>query len=60
MGGELLRQSDVRSTRRLFLSPSHAPLCPAQYGKTALGLSKDWGVSLTEANETLDRWYRYV
>ncbi|PRP82180.1 hypothetical protein PROFUN_10451 [Planoprotostelium fungivorum] len=28
------------------------------YGKTAMGLSKDWGVSLNEAKETLARWYR--
>ncbi|EFA79328.1 mitochondrial DNA polymerase A [Heterostelium album PN500] len=27
------------------------------YGKTAHGLSKDWGVTLKEAQETLDRWY---
>ncbi|KAK5576407.1 hypothetical protein RB653_007550 [Dictyostelium firmibasis] len=27
------------------------------YGKTAHGLSQDWGVSLNEAKETLNRWY---
>lgn len=27
------------------------------YGKTAMGLSKDWGVSLQEAKDTLQRWY---
>ena len=27
------------------------------YGKTAHGLSKDWGVSLEEAKETVKRWY---
>jgi hypothetical protein len=27
------------------------------YGKTAHGLSKDWGVSTKEAEETLTRWY---
>ena len=27
------------------------------YGKTAHGLSKDWGVSLKEAEETVARWY---
>ncbi|KYQ92753.1 putative protein serine/threonine kinase [Tieghemostelium lacteum] len=27
------------------------------YGKTAMGLSKDWGVSLKEAKETLNRWF---
>ncbi len=27
------------------------------YGKTAHGLSKDWGVSLSEAKNTLERWY---
>ena len=27
------------------------------YGKTAHGLSKDWGVSLDEAKETVNRWY---
>jgi DNA polymerase-1 len=27
------------------------------YGKTAHGLSKDWGVSLKEAEETVRRWY---
>ena len=27
------------------------------YGKTAHGLSKDWGVSQTEAQEMLDKWY---
>ena len=27
------------------------------YGKTAHGLSKDWGVSLEEAQATVDRWY---
>jgi DNA polymerase I len=27
------------------------------YGKTAHGLSKDWGTSLKEAEETVDRWY---
>jgi DNA polymerase-1 len=28
------------------------------YGKTARGLAQDWNVSLTEANETLEAWYR--
>jgi len=27
------------------------------YGKTAIGLSKDWGVSITEAQQTLDLWF---
>lgn len=27
------------------------------YGKTAHGLSKDWKVSLEEAQETVERWY---
>tara|TARA_B110000208_G_scaffold131611_1_gene159482 strand:+ start:143 stop:2242 length:2100 start_codon:yes stop_codon:yes gene_type:complete len=27
------------------------------YGKTAHGLSKDWDVSLSEAQDTLERWY---
>eukprot|EP00471_Norrisiella_sphaerica_P011153 CAMPEP_0184502572 /NCGR_PEP_ID=MMETSP0113_2-20130426/50732_1 /TAXON_ID=91329 /ORGANISM="Norrisiella sphaerica, Strain BC52" /LENGTH=1086 /DNA_ID=CAMNT_0026891819 /DNA_START=240 /DNA_END=3500 /DNA_ORIENTATION=- len=27
------------------------------YGKTVQGLSKDWGVSLDEAQELLDKWY---
>ena len=27
------------------------------YGKTAHGLAKDWKVSTTEAQETLDRWF---
>ena len=27
------------------------------YGKTAHGLSKDWGVSMEEAEETVARWY---
>ena len=27
------------------------------YGKTAHGLSKDWGVTLKEAEETVERWY---
>ncbi|EGC29930.1 hypothetical protein DICPUDRAFT_158421 [Dictyostelium purpureum] len=27
------------------------------YGKTAHGLSTDWGVTLKEAQETLNRWY---
>ncbi len=27
------------------------------YGKTALGLSKDWGVTLSEAKDTLEKWY---
>ncbi|XP_024528617.1 DNA polymerase I A, chloroplastic/mitochondrial [Selaginella moellendorffii] len=27
------------------------------YGKTAMGLSKDWKVSLYEAQQTLDLWY---
>ncbi len=27
------------------------------YGKTAHGLSKDWGVSLEEAEDTVKRWY---
>mmetsp|Transcript_11467 Transcript_11467/g.23289 ORF Transcript_11467/g.23289 Transcript_11467/m.23289 type:complete len:181 (+) Transcript_11467:2812-3354(+) len=27
------------------------------YGKTSRGLAKDWGVSLPEAKETIDRWY---
>ena len=27
------------------------------YGKTARGLSKDWGVTLAEAEETLERWF---
>eukprot|EP01091_Cochliopodium_minus_P012877 TRINITY_DN4009_c0_g1_i1.p1 TRINITY_DN4009_c0_g1~~TRINITY_DN4009_c0_g1_i1.p1 ORF type:complete len:1086 (-),score=342.32 TRINITY_DN4009_c0_g1_i1:57-3314(-) len=27
------------------------------YGKTARGLSQDWGVTLQEAQDTLERWY---
>ena len=27
------------------------------YGKTAHGLSKDWGVDIKEAEETVNRWY---
>lgn len=27
------------------------------YGKTAHGLSRDWGTSLDEAKDTVDRWY---
>lgn len=27
------------------------------YGKTAHGLSKDWGVSVKEAEDTVDKWY---
>jgi len=27
------------------------------YGKTAFGLSKDWGVSKQEAEETVEKWY---
>jgi DNA polymerase-1 len=27
------------------------------YGKTARGLSKDWGVTLADAEETLERWF---
>lgn len=27
------------------------------YGKTAHGLSKDWGTSLAEAEQTVKRWY---
>jgi DNA polymerase I len=27
------------------------------YGKTALGLSQDWNVSVEEAQQTLERWY---
>ena len=27
------------------------------YGKTAHGLAKDWGTSLSEAEETVERWY---
>jgi DNA polymerase I-like protein with 3'-5' exonuclease and polymerase domains len=27
------------------------------YGKTAHGLSRDWGTSLKEAQETVERWY---
>jgi hypothetical protein len=27
------------------------------YGKTAHGLSRDWGTSLDEAQDTVDRWY---
>jgi len=28
------------------------------YGKTAMGLAKDWNVSHREAEETLERWYK--
>lgn len=28
------------------------------YGKTAYGLSKDWGVTKNEAQEEIDKWYR--
>ena len=28
------------------------------YGKTIHGLAKDWGISLDEAKETLEAWYR--
>lgn len=28
------------------------------YGKTAVGLAKDWGISLDEARETLKLWYK--
>ena len=27
------------------------------YGKTAFGLSKDWNVTVAEAEETVKRWY---
>jgi len=27
------------------------------YGKTPIGLSQDWGVSIEEAKETLEKWY---
>ena len=27
------------------------------YGKTAHGLSRDWGTTLKEAQETVERWY---
>lgn len=27
------------------------------YGKTAHGLSKDWGVTVKQANDLLDAWY---
>ena len=27
------------------------------YGKTAHGLSKDWGVTMEEAQETVNKWY---
>lgn len=27
------------------------------YGKTPIGLSQDWGVSLSEAQDTLEKWY---
>ena len=27
------------------------------YGKTAHGLAKDWGTTLQEAEETVERWY---
>ena len=27
------------------------------YGKTAHGLAKDWGTSLQEAEDTVERWY---
>ena len=27
------------------------------YGKTAHGLSRDWGTSLEEAKDTVERWY---
>lgn len=28
------------------------------YGKTVHGLAKDWGISIAEAKETLEAWYR--
>ena len=28
------------------------------YGKTPVGLAKDWSVSLEEAQKTLDLWYK--
>ncbi|XP_075091301.1 DNA polymerase I B, chloroplastic/mitochondrial isoform X1 [Nicotiana tabacum] len=28
------------------------------YGKTTIGLARDWKVSVKEAKETVDRWYR--
>jgi DNA polymerase I len=28
------------------------------YGKTVMGLARDWGVSRKEAKDTLERWYR--
>ena len=34
------------------------PIKRFRYGKTAHGLAKDFGVSLEEAQETLDRWYK--
>jgi len=47
-----------------WLSWSRAHLVGAQvlnfsiaYGKTPMGLSKDFGVSVAEAKETLERWY---
>jgi hypothetical protein len=32
-------------------------LCSIAYGKSAFGLSKDWGVSAKEATETVEKWF---
>jgi len=31
--------------------------CVFSYGKTAHGLARDWGVSVSDARKTLDAWY---
>jgi DNA polymerase-1 len=47
----------VALARRLSSSPPQVLNFSIAYGKTAHGLSKDWGVSIKEAEETLKRWY---
>lgn len=48
----------------LVWAQSESTACLAQvlnfsiaYGKTAHGLSRDWGTSLEEARDTVERWY---
>ena len=54
------RQADVPLLKDLFAAERRKAKVlnfSIAYGKTAHGLSKDWGVTLNEAEETVRRWY---
>lgn len=57
MGRRALTAHELISCLPGMLLPLQILNFSIAYGKTAHGLSKDWGVTLDEAEETVKRWY---